>query len=284
MEQQIYMTPKQPFFVTSSERYYKYTFHQYGIVHFYQCQTSTQPRYAIPDGCVDMVFCCNPLMPSAEICGTVLAPESVLLQSNTCYFGVRFLPGYNPLLGCTDIMRNLVNQRIPFSELIQDNCMLEKICSTTNFFQQIDAFLHAYLNLYHRIKPIEHSNLLVLHTSNLLIRSSGSIRIEDIAQETGYTTRYLDQCFRAETGLPPKQLAKILRFQAAISALNQPNGRTLTEIAADLGYFDQAHFVHDFKAYTGLTPRKYRLQLEGCQYHEKIKELHEQDLFQNDIQ
>ena len=83
MEQQIYMTPKQPFFVTSSEQYYKYTFHQYGIVHFYQCRTNTQPRYAIPDGCVDMVFCCNPLMPSAEICGTVLAPESVLLQAKT---------------------------------------------------------------------------------------------------------------------------------------------------------------------------------------------------------
>ena len=72
MEKQIYMTPKQPFFVTSSRSYEKFILNRFGIVHFYHCFTGTEPRYAIPDGCVDMVFCCNPKHPYAEICGTVL--------------------------------------------------------------------------------------------------------------------------------------------------------------------------------------------------------------------
>lgn len=78
--------------------------------------------------------------------------------------------------------------------------------------------MRSYMNIYRRACPMEHSNLLVLHSSNLLIRSAGSISIEQLAEDTGYTARYIDRCFRNETGLSPKQLAKIVRFQAAVSA------------------------------------------------------------------
>ena len=73
-----------------------------------------------------------------------------------------------------------------------------------------------------------------------------------------------------EMGMSPKQLAKIVRFQTAVSALNDPNERTLTQIAADLGYFDQAHFVHDFKSYTGLTPKKYQTFLKTEKFKAKL--------------
>ena len=56
VEPLVYMTPKQPFFVTASESYVKYIMNRFGIVHFYQCRTGKEPRYAVPDGCVDMVF------------------------------------------------------------------------------------------------------------------------------------------------------------------------------------------------------------------------------------
>lgn len=273
MEKQIYMTPKQPFFVTSSRSYEKFILNRFGIVHFYHCFTGIEPRYAIPDGCVDMVFCCNPKHPYAEICGTVLSPQIVLSESNTSYFGVRFLPGYNPVFGSADIMSHLVNHRIPLDDLIQDRRMLEEICSATDFRQQIRVFMRSYMSIYRRACSQEHQNLLVLHSSNLMIRSAGSISIEQLAEDTGYTTRYIDKCFRNETGLSPKQLAKIVRFQSAISALNQNQhiGRSLTEIAADLGYFDQSHFVHDFKAYTGLTPKKYQIMLRNDDFDEKLR-------------
>ena len=177
MEKQIYMTPKQPFFVTSSRSYEKFILNRFGIVHFYHCFTGIEPRYAIPDGCVDMVFCCNPKHPYAEICGTVLSPQIVLSESNTSYFGVRFLPGYNPVLGSADIMSHLVNHRIPLDDLIQDRRMLEGICNTTDFRQQIRVFMRSYMSIYRRVCSQEHQNLLVLHSSNLMIRSAGSISI-----------------------------------------------------------------------------------------------------------
>lgn len=271
MEKQIYMTPKQPFFVTSSETYFKYIMNKFGIVHFYQCKTGNELRYAIPDGCVDMVFCCDSLHPYAEICGTVLAPKPVEMKSDTCYFGVRFLPGYNPVLGENIIMSELINNHVPFESLIDDKHMLEGIWSTTDFKMQIHVFMRSYMSIYHRVCPMENSSLLVLHSSNMLIRSSGRISIEQISNNTGYTMRYIDKLFNQETGLSPKQFAKIIRFQAAVSALNEPYGRSLTEIALDLGYFDQSHFVHDFKKYSGLTPKKYQACLEKNYFKQKLK-------------
>ena len=270
MEKQIYMTPKQPFFVTSSENYSKCIINQLGIVHFYQCITGSEPIYAIPDGCVDMVFCCDSVNPYAEICGTVLAPENVLLQPNACYFGVRFLPGYNPVIGERNIMEELVNHRIPLESLIQDDRMLYGIFETTDFKKQIRAFMRSYMSIYRRVCPMEHTNLLTVHSANMMIRSSGFVTVEKIAEDTGYTTRYINKCFHEETGLSPKQFAKIVRFQTAVSALNDPLERSLTDIAAELGYFDQSHFVHDFKKYTGLTPKKYQFRLKNDLFKQKL--------------
>ncbi|MCD7811664.1 MAG: helix-turn-helix domain-containing protein [Ruminococcus sp.] len=270
MEKQIYMTPKQPFFVTSSEHYIKYVMNRFGIVHFYQCKTGNAPRYAIPDGCVDMVFCCDSSNPYAEICGTVLTPENVLLNSNTYYFGVRFLPGYNPVLGSNVMMSELINRRVPFEVLINDRRMAEGILGTTDFRRQISIFMKSYMSIYNRVCPAENRSLLVLHSLNLLIRSSGSISMEQIADDTGYTMRYINKCFHNATGLSPKQFSKIVRFQTAVSALNEPLGRSLTEIADDLGYFDQAHFIRDFKQFTGLTPKKYQSSIENNEFRQKL--------------
>ncbi|MCD8187220.1 MAG: helix-turn-helix domain-containing protein [Ruminococcus sp.] len=271
MEKQIYMTPKQPFLVTSSEHYIKYVMNCFGIVHFYQCKTENAPRYAvIPDGCVNMVFCCGSSNPYAKICGTVLTLENVLLNSNTYYFGVRFLPGYNPVLGSDVMMSELINRRVPFEALINDRRMVEGILGTTDFRRQISIFMKSYMSIYNRVCPEENRSLLVLHSLNLLIRSSGSISMEQIADDTGYTMRYINKCFHNATGLSPKQFSKIVRFQAAVSALNEPLRRSLTEIADDLGYFDQAHFIRDFKQFTGLTPKKYQSIIENNEFRQKL--------------
>lgn len=270
MEQQIYMTPKQPFFVTSSEVYSKYIMNQLGIVHFYQCRTGDQPCFAVPDGCVDMVFCCDEDHPYAKLCGTVMTAKTGLTKANTRYFGVRFLPGYNPILRDCGVMSELVDNRMELELFSRDKEMMEEIFSAADFQEQIRIFLHAYKGWYADECPAESASLLVRHSMNLLIRSGGCMTVEQLAEDAGYTVRYLNKVFRRETGLSPKQLAKIIRFQKAVSVLNEPNGRILTDITAELGYFDQSHFVRDFKEYTGFTPGKYQAYLETQDYCHKL--------------
>jgi AraC-like DNA-binding protein len=58
-------------------------------------------------------------------------------------------------------------------------------------------------------------------------------------------------------GLSPKQLGKVIRLQAALKMLlNQKNGN-LTQVAYESDYYDQAHFIKDFKDFTGINPKEF---------------------------
>jgi AraC-like DNA-binding protein len=91
------------------------------------------------------------------------------------------------------------------------------------------------------------------------IEDNPSIRMADIRDLVGMSTKRLIASFRAEVGLSPKAYARIRRFQAALRLLSAGTvggGR----IAADVGYFDQAHFVREFRSFTAMTPTQYSQQ------------------------
>lgn len=83
--------------------------------------------------------------------------------------------------------------------------------------------------------------------------------IETMASSFGITTRYLQKLFVQHIGIPPKLYCKISRFQQSLQLLNRQE-QSLTSIAYDCGYFDQSHFIREFKAFTGLTPSNYSTQ------------------------
>jgi AraC-like DNA-binding protein len=68
--------------------------------------------------------------------------------------------------------------------------------------------------------------------------------------------RFLDR-FRREVGMAPKRFARVQRFQAVIEAVHPLREVNWADIAAGCGYFDQAHFIHDFHAFSGFTPAAY---------------------------
>jgi AraC-like DNA-binding protein len=90
------------------------------------------------------------------------------------------------------------------------------------------------------------------------IEDNPSIRMADIRDLVGMSTKRLIALFRAEVGLSPKAYARIRRFQAALRLLG--TGTSGARIAAEVGYFDQAHFVREFRSFTGMTPTQYAEQ------------------------
>ena len=80
--------------------------------------------------------------------------------------------------------------------------------------------------------------------------------IENVANRYGITSRYLQKLFLQYTGLTPKLYSKINRFQNSLRLVIKKD-ISLTSIAYDCGYFDQSHFIRDFKSFTGLTPSDY---------------------------
>jgi len=100
-----------------------------------------------------------------------------------------------------------------------------------------------------------------------IIRSAGRVAIEDVATKIGVSRRQLERLFLRDVGLPPKQLARIARFQRAIRILSE-DARPARGIrtAHASGYADQAHFIRDFREFAGCAPTDHlvaRAELTG---------------------
>jgi AraC-like DNA-binding protein len=78
----------------------------------------------------------------------------------------------------------------------------------------------------------------------------------NIASRHGITPRYLHKLIYQHTGLSPTSFNKINRFQFSLKLIAK-NDQPFTSIAYDCGYFDQSHFIRDFKSFTGVTPSAY---------------------------
>lgn len=88
----------------------------------------------------------------------------------------------------------------------------------------------------------------------MLRQSGGRIPIRLLAQETGWSARHLQSRFRVETGLTPKQAARVIRFDRARQALARAPRTNLAALAADHGYVDQSHLDREFQALAGCSP------------------------------
>lgn len=90
-----------------------------------------------------------------------------------------------------------------------------------------------------------------------IIETEGRAKVKDLRNEVFLTERTLERNFLKQTGLTPKQFAKIIQFQTSLNKLTQPNFEKLTHVGLDSGFTDQSHFIRVFKQYTGQTPSYY---------------------------
>jgi AraC-like DNA-binding protein len=89
-----------------------------------------------------------------------------------------------------------------------------------------------------------------------LAATHGRLRVTDLAAELGCSRKHLAARFREHVGLPPKLLARMMRFRHASDLIDTAGG-SLAELAAACGYYDQAHLDRDFRDFAGTTPTSY---------------------------
>jgi AraC-like DNA-binding protein len=118
-------------------------------------------------------------------------------------------------------------------------------------FAALDAFLGARLADARRPAP----GVAWAWTS--LRATHGATPVGALAAELGWSRRRLAGSFREQVGLPPKLYARILRFRHVLRRLDGRPEPHWAEIAYDCGYYDQAHFNRDFRAFAGTTPTDY---------------------------
>jgi len=78
-----------------------------------------------------------------------------------------------------------------------------------------------------------------------------------LAAAAGVSSTHLAQRFKEVVGITPKRLARTYRFAATVAAIDPARPVDWLELAGRAGYYDQAHFGHDFRTFTGLSPTRY---------------------------
>ena len=92
----------------------------------------------------------------------------------------------------------------------------------------------------------------------LLVTSSGTIPVTELASEVGWTRQHLGRRFGDEFGLSPKLAARVIRFSRARTMLQStPSFISIAQVAAACGYYDQAHLDRDFNEFAGCSPSRW---------------------------
>jgi AraC-like DNA-binding protein len=87
-----------------------------------------------------------------------------------------------------------------------------------------------------------------------LDRSHGRVQVSTLAEEIGWSRRHFAARFRADIGLPPKTVGRVLRFQRAVDLLTTGPYTSISAVAATCGFADHSHLVRDFRSMAGCTP------------------------------
>jgi len=97
---------------------------------------------------------------------------------------------------------------------------------------------------------------LVIEAVKLIYASRGAIRIKELGEKLCISQSPFEKRFRKSVGTSPKKFASIVRFNAVLNNIGKI--KSLTEICYENNFFDQAHFIKDFKQYTGDTPENFK--------------------------
>jgi AraC-like DNA-binding protein len=101
-------------------------------------------------------------------------------------------------------------------------------------------------------------------------RAPSTTSITKVTDTIGLSAKRFIERFKREVGLTPKRYCRIRRFQRALSLSRQNRDVDWTRVALGCGYFDQAHFIHEFRSFAGITPTGYESARTSFQNHVKF--------------
>lgn len=227
-----------------------------------------QKQRVVPDGCLEMVFILGDdikrhtldgkttVQPRAMVLGQITEPFFVEPTGAINSFAVRFFPHSFSCFIKTPI-KELTDKETPLAELLGELAAhtLEQAIirakSTTERIDIAESFLRSQL---HNQATIDE---LVKTTVDTMLTSKGGLSVKKALQSDNTKRRQLERYFARQVGVSPKQLSKVIRLQTALKAMLNDDTKKLTSVAYESNYYDQAHFIKDFKEFTGITPQEF---------------------------
>ncbi len=226
-----------------------------------------QKQKIIPDGCIEMTFNLKDKIkryvsendfivhPNAMVMGQRTKSYFIEPLGDVDSFAICFYPyGFASFVATP--LEDLVDIEVTLGSLFGENpakTLEQDILEATTTQKRIEIIETFLLERLNQNASIEN---LVKTTVDSLLATNGSNSINQILKDDLSKRRQLERNFKKQIGISPKQLGKVLRLQAALKMLLNDK-ESLTNIAYESEYFDQAHFIKDFKEFIGTTPKEF---------------------------
>ncbi len=226
-----------------------------------------QKNTIVPDGTMKLIFHYGDtykhhskngevtILPKCFLIGQLTKPYVIEPVGVTGSFVVQFKP--NGFLPFTSIpIKELKNQAIPLNKLFGEEGIKlgNKVLnakSTSERIQIVEVFL------FKKLADRKNIDKIVKSTIETILNSNGQFSVNEFSKNNKINRRQLSRKFSTAIGLSPKQLAKTIRIQTTLKVLLNEEITSLTDLAYENEYFDQAHFIKEFKEFTGLTPKEF---------------------------
>lgn len=207
----------------------------------------------VSDGCIDIFFELNKPQDNF-VMGFCKKYTEFPLDNSFHYIGIRFLPTMFPQifnLDASEISNRFENLK---TILPETSLFIANNFEPQQNTRQIKALFDNYfLELIAKIK-INNDNRLY-ESINIILEKFGVLNVEKDLK-TGISPRQLRRLFQFYIGDTAKTFSKVVRFQNILKA--KPSTQSLKEdkLFFNVGYYDQAHFIKEFKNFYGVTPSK----------------------------
>ena len=211
-------------------------------------QTGPGPLHRVmPDGCADILFTNNGACAELDAVGPMTTWRDHPLAGGQLLVGVRFRPGmWTASLGIGG--DRLTNEIVPLAglwgrragELLERLAEAPSIAGCVALFEQ---FLQPAV-----ADPLQRALAW-------MEKRHGLVSLDRVARQAGLGPRQFRRLCIQQTGLPPKFLARVLRFRHSLCRLDK-RPASLAQLALDCGYYDQAHFINEFREFSGRTPAR----------------------------
>lgn len=162
-------------------------------------------------------------------------------------------------IGFTHFASHPANELFNLSLSLEDvfdknkvNEVKEKLALAFTDERRIKILEHFFLS---QLKDIQ-TDKVILEAVKLIYQNKGNIRIKELNEKLFISQSPFEKRFRKVVGTTPKKFASIVRFHAVLNDMNQT--KTLTQICYENNFFDQAHFIKDFKQFTGDTSEHFK--------------------------
>jgi AraC-like DNA-binding protein len=205
----------------------------------------------VPDGCIDLIFMRRSPTEDyrASVVGTMTRPIEEKLASHVDYIGIRFNPGGFRRFFRTP-PRELTDRIVSLDDLSSQSGIAERLADGRGLIACLESLED---ELVRRFRP-EERDLLPADILETISACHGNVSMTQLGRMTGWSTRHLRRTFHESIGVGPKTFCRIIRFMSAFRILRRNPRPSFLDVALDAGYYDQAHFIHEFEDFYGSSP------------------------------